>query len=142
MTPAWGLHVCCRVPWDVVEHAEPDLISFDLAGTRSTDRRGLTALERTVRRGGRVAWGVTRVDSDDGPASAARWLSEAVSALTARGLDRDRVLDNSLLTPSCGTALVSPDRERALASALDAAAAAARACVPVAHDRRARVSVS
>jgi hypothetical protein len=125
--PAWGLHVCCRVPWDVVEHAEPDLISFDLAGTRSADRRGITALERLLRRGGRVAWGVMRVDSDDQTAAGARWLWEAVTALRVRGLDRDGVLAQSLVTPSCGTALASPARERSLVRGLDAVAGTGRA---------------
>src|SRR3954470_20591375 len=31
VAPAWGLHLCCAVPWDVVERAEPDVLSFDLA---------------------------------------------------------------------------------------------------------------
>ena len=29
--PAWGLHLCGPVPWDMVERAEPDVLSFDLA---------------------------------------------------------------------------------------------------------------
>lgn len=126
VAPAWGLHACCRVPWDVVELAEPNLISFDLSGTRSADRRGVTALQRLLDRGGRVAWGLLRIDSDEATAAAARWLWEAVTALRARGMDRDTVLVQSLVTPSCGTALASPGRERAVADALDAVAGAGR----------------
>jgi methionine synthase II (cobalamin-independent) len=127
VAPAWGLHVCCRVPWDVVEHAKPDVLSFDLAATGAIDHHAGRTLERAFRRGGHVAWGVARVQSGDGTGTAARWLWEALTELTARGLDRQLLLERSMLTPSCGTALASAERERALAGSLVAVAGAGRA---------------
>lgn len=126
VAPAWGLHVCCRVPWDVLEHARPDVLSFDLAGTGPLDLRGARVLERTLRRGGLVAWGICPVGSADEVGPAARWMAEAMATLGARGIGRDTLLSRSLVTPSCGTALAEPARERRLAEVVDAVAGAGR----------------
>jgi len=39
VAPAWGLHLCCAVPWHIVDRAEPDVLSFDLAAG-GVDRSG------------------------------------------------------------------------------------------------------
>jgi len=129
VAPAWGLHVCCRVPWDVVEHACPDVLSFDLAGTGRLDRHASRTLERMLRRGTRIAWGISPVASGDEVGPAARWMAEAMATLGARGIGRETLLSRSLLTPSCGTALAGPARERRLAEVVDAVAGAGRGLV-------------
>ena len=129
VAPAWGLHVCCRVPWDVVERALPDVLSFDLAGTGRLDRHDARALERLLRAGTRVAWGLSPVASTDEVGPAARWMAEAMATLAARGIGRETLLARSLITPSCGTALAGPVRERRLAEVVDAVAGAGRALV-------------
>src|SRR4051794_20653258 len=50
VAPAWGLHLCCAVPWAVVERAEPDVLSFDLS-VAGLDRHGAQALARHLARG-------------------------------------------------------------------------------------------
>ena len=137
VAPAWGLHVCCRVPWDVVERADPDVLSFDLAATGRLDRHASRTLERMLRRGTRVAWGICPVGTTDEVGPAARWMAEAMEVLGARGIGRDTLLSRSLLTPSCGTALAEPARERRLAEVVDAVAGAGRGLV--AHSARERI---
>jgi len=133
VAPAWGLHVCCRVPWDVVERARPDVLSFDLAGTGGLDRHASRTLERMLRGGTRVAWGISPVGSGDEVGPAARWMAEAMATLGARGIGRETLLARSLLTPSCGTALAPAARERRLAEVVDAVAGAGRAVVEAAR---------
>ena len=82
------MHVCCRVPWDVVEHARPDVLSFDLAATGPLDRHASRSLERILRRGSRVAWGICPIGTDDEVGPAARWMAEAMATLGARGIGR------------------------------------------------------
>lgn len=127
VAPAWGLHVCGRVPWDVVERARPDVLSFDLAGTGPIDDHAARALERTLRRGARVAWGLCPAGGSDEVGPAARWMAEAMETLAARGIGRETLLARSLMTPSCGTALTEPARERRVAEVVDAVAGAGRA---------------
>jgi hypothetical protein len=108
--PAWGLHLCCHVPWDLVERAEPDLLSFDLA-LDPVDAEAASALRAHVDRGGWIAWGTIRVGTDERAAAGARRLREAVERLAA---DPSR----SLVTASCGSGRMSVRRERELATDL------------------------
>src|SRR3954469_2882112 len=57
VAPAWGLHLCCAVPWALVERAAPDVLSFDLA-LGAPGREGARVLARHLARGGRAALGV------------------------------------------------------------------------------------
>src|SRR4051794_25804670 len=122
VAPAWGLHLCCAVPWDVVERAEPDVLSFDLA-VGAFDRRGARTLARHLARGGRVAWGVLAAHRPERAAHAAWRLSAALARL---GASPAAVGPSSLLTASCGTGSLSPRREAEVTAALAYVAASAR----------------
>ncbi len=116
---AWGLHLCCTVPWDLVERAEPDLLSFDLAVEPVTRRAG-AVLDAIAARGGRVAWGVVSPHLADGEAVAERRLRTALGIATGVGGG------SSMLTAGCGSGGVSAEREHAIAHALAAVAARRR----------------
>jgi hypothetical protein len=119
---AWGLHVCGPVPWSLVAAAAPDVVSFDLSryGIDAPARRVLGDL---VRRGGRVAWGALDPAAADAPATVAARMEAALGSL---GLPRELVARRSLLTPSCGSGLLSPGQEQRIAACLEAAAGALR----------------
>jgi hypothetical protein len=97
VAPAWGLHLCGPVPWDVVERAEPDVLSFDLTLAPGDSR----VLRRMQARGGRIAWGV---------------LAPHRAGVQFSLPDADPA--NSLLTAACGTGRMSLRRELEIASAL------------------------
>jgi hypothetical protein len=128
VAPAWGLHLCCSVSWDLVERAEPDLLSFDLA-VACIDRRAATALERLLARGTRLAWGVLAAHRPEHVLHGARRLSFVLARVPATG-------EQSLLTASCGTGRMAPRRESEVASALAAVAARRRAAPPDPPRRR------
>jgi methionine synthase II (cobalamin-independent) len=107
----WGLHLCCQVPWDVVERAEPDLLSFDLV-MEEPGPEALRVLSGVFDRGGWVAWGALPVDRAEPREEAARRLE-----LTLEALDADP--SRSLLSPACGSGRMSVARERELATELD-----------------------
>ena len=82
-------------------------------------------LEALLRRGGRIAWGVIDPVGPE-PAGEAIGRSAACLSAMANGLPLDRIAHQSLLTPSCGTGRLSPERERLIAVTLDAAARSTR----------------
>jgi len=128
VAPTWGMHVCGPVPWELVDALEPDLLSLDVTthGCRADTR---PVLGRLLRRGGRVAWGVLDPVAPE-PAAQAGGVTMAAMSCQARGrLPLERVARQSLVTPSCGTGRLSPERERLVAATLDAAAHAARGAV-------------
>ena len=118
---AWGLHVCGAVPWDVVERAAPDVLSFDL--TLGLDRRGADAVRRLATRGTRIAWGVVAPHRPDTDAGAAGLLAAALARTDVPG-------EKSLLTPTCGTGRMTPRREVAVAVAVGELAHARRSVRP------------
>jgi hypothetical protein len=122
VAPAWGLHLCCDVPWEAVERAAPDVLSFDLA-VNPIDRRAARALARHLARGGRVAWGVLAAHRPERAAHAAWRLSAALARL---GASPAAVGPSSLLTASCGTGSLSPRREAEVTAALAYVATSAR----------------
>jgi hypothetical protein len=114
VAPTWGLHLCCRVPWELVDRAEPDLLSFDLA-LGGVDERAAETLRRLAARGGRIAWGVLAAHRAEGCEDAIARLAPALERVGACG-------ERSVLTASCGTGRTSVARETAVAAALGEAA--------------------
>jgi hypothetical protein len=116
---AWGLHVCGRVPWGLVDRLEVDLLSFDVV---RHDPDG-SVLARILDRGGRVAWGALDALAPETSAHVAARLRAAM-----RRVDRDPELVawRSLVTPTCGTGLTWPEEETRAAAVLDDAARSMR----------------
>lgn len=113
---AWGLHFCCHVPWELVERAEPNLLSFDLA-LDPIDASAANALRRHLERDGWIAWGAIRAESAEHGRDGIERLETALAQLDA---DPSR----SLLTASCGSGRLSVTREREIVAALQVASAA------------------
>lgn len=133
-TDAWGLHLCCRVPWDVIDASEPDLLSFDIS-TCPIDHAAVNSLDGLIARGGHVAWGCVAPHHEEGAGTAIYRLDEAVSRLTA---GREVVGSRSLISASCGSALVTEYREIEIVEALSTVAGQLRAEDRAAAIRRTR----
>lgn len=113
---SWGLHICGAVPWDLVDAAEPDLVSFDLAryGVTPSARRALT---RLISRGGRVMWGVFDPVAPQSVEAATRQIALAC-ALLNRGLTHGGAVAASLVSGCCGTGFAGIDDERTMAASV------------------------
>lgn len=115
---AWGLHVCCRPPWALLEAAQPDVLNIDLVAF-PLDQTGGESVSRMTRLGTTMAWGITPVHQIEPARVAASRLIDAVESVRAR----DRVgtadrLAGSLVTASCGTGAQAIDRESHIAGVL------------------------
>lgn len=119
IAPAWGLHLCCAVPWDLVDRAEPDVLSFDLSLER-IDRRAAATLNRLIAKGGMVAWGAISAHRQEHAIQANSRLGAALARVPA-------ARESSLVTASCGTGRMSPGREYEVATALNDVARTMRA---------------
>jgi hypothetical protein len=98
------------VPWDVVERAEPGVLSFDLA-LAAPGEQATAVLRRLLDRGGRIAWGLIQPHRAENELHAAKRLQHALERTGASG-------EQSLLTASCGSGRMSVQRENELAAAL------------------------
>jgi hypothetical protein len=125
VAPSWGVHVCGEVPWRLVDAAEPDVISYDLARFGCVPA-AQTAIRRLMRRGGRVMWGAVDPAAVEPPSWTVARVRAAALAVAGRRWRTMDVLDASLLSGGCGTGGVPIDSERQVASALAGAASLLR----------------
>jgi hypothetical protein len=123
---AWGLHVCCRPPWALVDEAAPDVVFCDVA-RHPLSHLGADVLARTIERGGMVGLGVLPLDGSATVAGGLGAARLASAALRAAGIDGPCLAASTLITPACGTGLLTPDGERRLAAAAGEIAGALRA---------------
>jgi methionine synthase II (cobalamin-independent) len=105
-----GVHCCGACDWSIPVSAGVDIISFD-AYTCSISPE--TAAE-FLARGGKIAWGVVPTLDREVLAQAdlpqmIEVFQRGVKHLTAHGINEKIIIDNSLITPSCGTGGLSEE---------------------------------
>jgi len=113
-----GLHCCGNTDWSLVLATGIDVINFDAHDYFQGLSLYPAELRAFIERGGVLSWGIvptTRpVEEDAAPALVAK-LEDELGQLAAKGLDRERLLRQMLLTPSCGMGSQSvADAERVL----------------------------
>jgi len=109
-----GVHCCGNTDWSVLLGTSLDILNFDAynyAQSLSLYPREVKAL---LDRGGAIAWGIVPNDepslAKETASSLKDRLEEAMSPFTGNGVSFKQLLQQSLLTPSCGLAsLPTPD---------------------------------
>lgn len=109
---AVAVHCCGNTDWAMFFNSRVDVVSFDAFQYAGGLALYPEALGRFLDRGGLLAWGLVPTLAATGTETVEQLgeiQSKAVDALTAKGLDADRLTRQSLLTPSCGTGSLSPE---------------------------------
>ncbi len=109
-----GVHVCANTDWSLILDSAADILSFDAYGF--FDRLALyeASLKTFFDQGRILAWGVVPTSSSQDIAGetasslVAKWESQA-GRLETLGIERTKILAQSLITPSCGTGSLTPD---------------------------------
>jgi len=116
-----GLHCCGNTDWSLVLSTDLDVINFDAWEYF----QGLTLypaeLSSFLEREGVLSWGIVPASrSNNGlhPEALRRTLDDRVGQLVAKGIDRDRLYRQSLLTPSCGLGTETVERANQVIDAL------------------------
>ena len=109
-----GVHVCANTDWSLVLDSEADIVSFD--AYTYFDRFILYAdqIKAFIEADKILAWGIVpTLNADDlrkeTTASLVRQLKDRLKQIEAFGFDMDRLIDQSLITPTCGTGTLSVD---------------------------------
>jgi hypothetical protein len=116
-----GIHVCANTDWGMVMDTGVDVVNFD-AFTYFDRILLYTEKIRSFFADGRIlAWGIVpTLDPDDiDNATVAglvsRWMAQATD-LEGIGVNRERIIDQVLITPACGTGALSPARAERILS--------------------------
>ena len=101
-----GIHCCGNTDWSVLMETDVDILSFDTYGYLDTLSLYTKELTRFLERGSVLAWGIVPTSDkafQEDDRSLADRLAKGIKILVQKGLDEEKLLGTSLITPSCGT---------------------------------------
>ncbi len=108
-----GTHSCAGMDWTILFESKVDIVSFDAFTYFVSLSSYLDELRSFLRRGGVLAWGLVPTSADSISRQTveilAAKLEEYTAHLVEKGLDREVVRDQAMITPSCGTGTLSLD---------------------------------
>ncbi|GAB4275197.1 uroporphyrinogen decarboxylase/cobalamine-independent methonine synthase family protein [Thermincola ferriacetica] len=109
---AVGVHSCAGMDWTILMESNLEIISFDAYEYFVSLASYSSELKQYMDRGGILAWGIVPTSEklyQESAETLASLLGERLQALEGKGLDRDILLRQSLITPSCGTGLLTEE---------------------------------
>ena len=116
-----GVHCCGNTDWSVLLDTSADIVSFDAYNYAQSLSLYPTEIRKFLDRKGTIAWGIIPNDEDslarESAASLKDRLEEAMAPFTRQGIRFKQLIEQGLLTPSCG--LASLATEEATARALE-----------------------
>jgi hypothetical protein len=101
-----GVHCCGNTDWPTVLSTDVDILSFDAYAYAHTLAMFPKELGEFIERGGVLSWGIVP-SSDEGaeietPENLAGILSGHMESMCGKGISKDRLAHQSLITPQCG----------------------------------------
>jgi hypothetical protein len=101
-----GVHCCGNTEWSILVDAGVDIINFDAYGYGETVAMYPDAIRKHLKRGGLLAYGVvptSKAVREEGLQSLQDRLEVLIRQLASKGIDRELIVEQTILTPSCGT---------------------------------------
>lgn len=109
-----AIHCCGKTDWDISFESGVDIINFDAFFFSESLATFVKSIEKFLQKGGILAFGVIPTldkqalqELDD--KGALEKFEESIKYLTDKGIDKTRILRQSIITPSCGCGSLSPD---------------------------------
>jgi methionine synthase II (cobalamin-independent) len=101
-----GVHCCGNTDWSIfTDTANIDIINFDAFSFLDKFVLYADNLKSFLKRGGIVCWGIVPTQEFSGKETAEallKRLNEGIDTLARKGLDKDLIIQQMLLSPSCG----------------------------------------
>ncbi|MFQ5964245.1 MAG: hypothetical protein ACE5KZ_08185 [Candidatus Scalinduaceae bacterium] len=101
-----GIHCCGNTDWPMLMETHVDIVSFDAYGYMEKMLIYRQEINSFLKRGGIIAWGIVPTSHSVNEVtigSLIEKLESAIDYLVNSGIERRLIIENSLITPSCGT---------------------------------------
>lgn len=103
-----GVHVCANTEWDLLLDSNIDIISFDAYSFFDKFMLYPDMIRTYMKRGGMLAWGIVPTSdikniSEETQETLYKKLILQMESLVHLGISKDMVIEQSFITPSCGT---------------------------------------
>jgi len=109
-----GLHCCGNTDWPMVLSTNIDLLSFDAYSYAFSIALYPDEVKAFLDRGGTLSWGIVpNMDSKlekENVASLVKRLEDGIGAMVSKGIDREVLLAQSMVTPQCGLGGLDEDQ--------------------------------
>jgi len=107
-----GIHCCGNTDWSVLMATGIDILNFDAYTYGESLGLYPAELKAFLARGGVLAWGIVPSDEvalgKESVAGLVSRLERLIGMLSSKGVSRDLLFEQSLISPSCGLASLSP----------------------------------
>ncbi len=111
-----GIHCCGNTDWSLLAETNVDVINFDAYGYSETIALYPSEMKKFLDKGGVLAWGIvpSGLPSPEQVAEeTAKGLLEKLEAgmqlLVDKGIDKEILVNQALVTPNCGTGSMKPE---------------------------------
>ena len=103
-----GIHCCGNTDWSILLNTSVDIISFDAYNYAQSLSLYPAEIKKFLDGKGTIAWGIVPNDDDslakESVASLKDRLEEAMAPFTRKGIHFRQLIEQGILTPSCGLA--------------------------------------
>ncbi|MHC4474655.1 MAG: uroporphyrinogen decarboxylase/cobalamine-independent methonine synthase family protein [Planctomycetota bacterium] len=106
-----GVHCCGNTEWSMLIDAGVDVVSFDAFDFGETISMYPDAVKALLQGGGMLAWGIvptSTVIREQSVATLAVHLEKIIDLLASKGIDKQLIIEQALITPACGTGTMEP----------------------------------
>jgi methionine synthase II (cobalamin-independent) len=108
-----GVHCCGNTEWPLLLRTPIDILSFDAYNYADSFSTYTAEVKLFLERGSAIAWGIVPNDeeilSKESVSSIRDRLEEAMAPFTREGMKFRQLIEQGLLTPSCGMAMLSKE---------------------------------
>ena len=107
-----AIHCCGDADWNLVLSTNIDILSFDAYSYGTGFVKNHEKISGFLQRGGIIAWGMIPTASDilkDDISGLLAKLEHYIGQLCEKNIDRRKIINSSLITPSCGCGTLSAD---------------------------------
>jgi hypothetical protein len=107
-----GIHCCGNTEWSILVDAGVDIINFDAYGYGETITMYPDAIRQHLERGGMLAFGIiptSKAIREENVKSLEDRLERLIDQLASKEIDRQLIIEQAIITPSCGTGLLEPE---------------------------------
>ena len=116
-----GVHCCGNTDWSVLLNTSADILSFDTYNYAQSLSLYPSEVKKFLDRKGTIAWGIVPNNEEslakESVASLQDRLEEAMAPFTRKGIRFKQLIEQGLLTPSCGLGAIA--NKEAAAQALE-----------------------
>jgi len=117
-----AIHCCGNTNWSLVMSTDIDILNFDAYVYGKNITLYPEDISAFLERGGVLAWGIVPNGSlieGETPESLADRMMEHINDLVAKGVDKDLLAKNSMITPQCGLGGADPEYVDTILELLD-----------------------